>query len=76
MTCDFNRHRMCGFNGVDSYAQFMWKVPRSGSDVFTQYPSLVATGNTAFSLDMFKYFVVDKLLWFVIELPENLTEKN
>ena len=48
MTCDFDRHRTCGFDGVDSYAQFMWIVPRTGSTDYQQFPGLLMNGNTEF----------------------------
>ena len=58
MKCDFNRHRTCGFDGVDSSAQFMWRISRTGSNEFTLFPSLVATGSSAFLyICVFKYFV-------------------
>ncbi|XP_028392464.1 uncharacterized protein LOC114517021 [Dendronephthya gigantea] len=40
--CDFDRHRMCGFEGMDSTAQFMWRVPRRGSNDYKQFPSLTS----------------------------------
>ena len=45
MKCDFNRHRMCNFDGVESSAQFMWRVPRTGSKDFMDFPPLTRTGD-------------------------------
>ena len=45
MKCDFNRNRMCNFDGVESSAQFMWRVPRTGSKDFMDFPPLTVKGD-------------------------------
>ena len=76
MKCDFNRHRMCNFDGVESSAQFMWRVPRTGSKDFLDFPPLTRTGDAVTLLSIYErlsllcFVFYHKLLKFVFEAPE------